>query len=275
MADQPITPAGILRLINTTGLDSNILGSSPTAPGASIARLYPLADGWYSRLGAAGAAMPLSTPPSGSLLPLQLNAVGAAANTVPLLTGSNTWNFGQITTGYFSPGATMLKLGQAELASPASSVVFSSIPQTYKNLMLLVNARSTTVAAVDDISIRLNGDSAANYDFQALEAFLTTVDAFNSSGSGAVHIGDIPAANATANFFGQYVVHFPAYTGAAHKGIIAQGGSRDAASINNMSIQWTHGWWRNVDPVTSVTLIPGAGPNFETGSSFYLYGLPG
>lgn len=275
ISDQPITPAGIFRLINALGLDSSLLGSDPAAPGAGISRIYPKAGGWFYREGAAGVATPLSTPPDSSLLPIKMNAAGAAANTVLLLTGANTWAFGPITPGYFASGAAMFKLGQAELSSTASSVTFSSIPQTYKNLLLIMDMRTSVAAAVDTVVIRLNGDAGANYDRQVLAVGNATTTAAASIGTTVAEIAQVPAASATANFFGSAVVFFPAYTRAQHKGFLAYGGSRDLANVANIGLRLYAGWWRNVAAITQIDILPTTGPNFVSGCSFYLYGLPG
>lgn len=275
MTDQPITPAYVFRLINDLGLDTNILSSDPAAPGAGIARLYPKADGWYFRLGAAGAVTPLNTPADGSILPVKINATGEAANTVLLLTGTNTWEFGPITPGYFASGAAMFKLGQAELSGTASSVTFSSIPQTYKNLLLLIDARSSVAAATDTLLVRLNGDTGANYDWITMRVINTTVSGSQSLGATSAEVATIPAASGTANFFGQSAIWLPAYTRAVQKGIISDSGSRDASTAANMSLRRHHAWWRNTAAITQIDVLPGTGPNFIAGTSVYLYGIPG
>jgi len=276
ISDQPITPAGIVRLQNLFGLDGNVLASDPAAPGAGIARLYPKADGWYFRVGAAGAVTPLAVPADGSILPVKLNATGAAANTVPLLTGTNTWIFGGITGAYFASGSGMVKLGQAELTGSASSISFTSIPATYKNLLLLVTARSIAGAATDTLLLRLNNDTGANYDWITLQAINTTVSASNVIGASSMQVGTIVGSSGTVAFASEYAIILPGYSHSSgfQHGVISEGGARDASAAASMSIRRFHGWWRNAAAINRIDIFPGTGPNFIADTLAYLYGIP-
>ena len=51
-------------------------------------------------------------------------------------------------------------------ADGASSVTFSNIPQTYTDLVVKFSTRAT--AGNPELSIRFNGDTAANYTFKVL-----------------------------------------------------------------------------------------------------------
>jgi hypothetical protein len=61
------------------------------------------------------------------------------------------------------PTSTYTALANLTLGTAASSITFSNIPATYRDLILITSARSSTTATgVDAIFLRYNSDTGSN-----------------------------------------------------------------------------------------------------------------
>jgi hypothetical protein len=60
------------------------------------------------------------------------------------------------------PTPTYTALATVTLASTATSITFSSIPATYRDLVLVVTGKATATAA---LRVRVNGDTGNNYSY--------------------------------------------------------------------------------------------------------------
>ena len=161
-----------------------------------------------------------------------------------------------------------------ELSGTASSVAFTSIPQTYDHLELTAYIRDDRSATSDDILMSLTpvGGSSdttdANYDRQLLQGSSTTVTAAQSAADRA--IGNIPAASETANVFGALTITLYNYTKTdRHKHSLSVSGR--SASASGMYIRSNR--WENTAAIEAITLTPSAGTNFVAGTVVSLRGI--
>lgn len=157
------------------------------------------------------------------------------------------------------------------LSTTTASVTFSAIPGTFTDLALRVSARSTEASTyVSNIYIRLNGTSTG-YGLTNVYGFNNT--ATSSRASSQTRVYDYtPASTATLNTFGNLEWYIPNYTGSTTKPI-----SAFSASENNSAtlayVAATAGLATSVtSAVTSILIALDAG-SFESGSSFFLYGI--
>lgn len=161
-----------------------------------------------------------------------------------------------------------------ELASAQSSITFSSIPNTFTDLKIVLSGRSTKTANnIDNVLIRFNADSGTNYSTRILYG---TGSGVNSAASGA---GSNTAlwftfyavtANQTANTFGNYEIYIPNYASSVAKSI-----SLDGVQENNGTEAWqtiSAGLWTGTGAITSVELATEIG-NWTQYSSATLYGI--
>ena len=153
------------------------------------------------------------------------------------------------------------------LGSAASSVTFSSLAtyaSDYKHLQ--IRSASLVNSSGNAASLRLNGDTAANYSRHYLEGGGSSV---NSSGG--------------ANTDNMYYAYWPAgSTTRAHAAVVdivdafSTTKFKTVKSLNGQApglISLYSGNWRNTAAVTSVTIA--SANNFLTGSRFSLYGIRG
>lgn len=65
---------------------------------------------------------------------------------------------------------TYIPLQTIKLAANSSSIIFSAIPQTYKDLVLVMSMRTTQSAVSSAILVQANGITTSSYSIQAMYA---------------------------------------------------------------------------------------------------------
>lgn len=164
------------------------------------------------------------------------------------------------------------------LSSPASTITFSSIPQTYTDLIVRASTRTTSTTIFENYTeIRPNGSTtnrsmtylnANGSTGESIRPFTNWYAIYGFGGSGG---GD--SAGNTANTFDNYELYIPNYTGSNNKVMSGFGVAEQNSATSYMSA--TAGLWRNTAAITSIDIFmtAGSGGTFATNSSFYLYGI--
>ena len=150
---------------------------------------------------------------------------------------------------------TMQVVSHIKLGSAAANITFSSIPQTYTDLLLLTSLRDTTANAGWAYAYIYPNGSSANMSSRFLYGFSTTVGAATDT---ALYHQLVRGAS-TANTFSNSSVYIANFTSSSHKSFSVDTSTErnDAASINAI----TAGLWSNTAPITScssgeVTYVP-------------------
>lgn len=157
------------------------------------------------------------------------------------------------------------------LTSSAASVTFSAIPSTYTDLVLRVSVRSDRAAAFDNIDIRFNGDSAANYSRTIISGDGATVSSSRTTSASSWNSAIVDGNTATSNTFSNGELYIPNYTSTS-----SRTGSFFGAQEDNNATAYIRGnayLYRGGSAINSISLVPSNGTNWLTGSSFYLYGI--
>lgn len=168
-----------------------------------------------------------------------------------------------------TPGLT--KIAESILGVTTGSVTFSSIPGTYRSLLLVCDARADGSAS---LNLQLNGDTAADYDQQFLSSDNTTAPStIQQFGLTAWSVGVLASSgNGTANLSSPVEILVPNYSATTFlKNMLARTGYLDHVS----SVSELHsyaGLWRSTAAITSIKLFPGA-QNFLAGTTLTLYGV--
>jgi len=153
-------------------------------------------------------------------------------------------------------------------AAGASSVTFSSIPQTgYTDLVVKASARGTTTIGSGGhyYTISLNGSTSSR-----TQIFLQGDGSSASSGSSSTFTSYMDPSDYTSNTFSNFELYIPNYAGSTNKSM-----SVDVVTENNATSSFVAFYaqlWSSTAAITSVTLTPNAG-NFAQFSTFYLYGV--
>lgn len=147
-----------------------------------------------------------------------------------------------------------------------STYTFSSIPTTYKSLQLRINGLANGGGS---LRVRLNGDTASNYNWHKVVGTDSTIYAANS------------ATNAM-NMFGYLVSIGNSYPTVAIIDLIDYASTTKNKTLRAFSglesniptqseVDLTSGLWRNTSAVDSITVLCSA--NWESGSTICLYGI--
>ena len=158
------------------------------------------------------------------------------------------------------------------LTSSAASVTFSSIPATFTDLVVRLSVRSSRSANNDGILYTLNSDTSAIYSETVLENYGGSASSSRSSAQTGFSLNAINASTSTANTFTSIELYLPNYLSTTSKPISYFGTKENNSSTNN-AIDAIADLYRNTTAITSVTFAPVTGPNWLSGSSFYLYGI--
>lgn len=148
-----------------------------------------------------------------------------------------------------------------------------SISQAYNHLKLMITARGDTAAANTTCNIQFNNDSGANYDFEVLDVYATSVAAGESFAATSGQIGYPPAATATADYASDITVDILNYTGTTfNKNANAVGEWQYGTATANRRWAFQTTGWRSTAAINRITVLCGTG-NFIAGSRLTIYGL--
>jgi hypothetical protein len=159
-----------------------------------------------------------------------------------------------------------------ELTSAQASISFNSIPQDFTDLYITASLQNATG---NEVFVRFNQDSGANYSWRRLRGTGTVASSDASSTYGAPYnsfyyfMYSSTITNDGANLFGNGQLHIPNYSGSTVKSI-----SSDAVNEINSTNAYQaiiSGLWNNTAPITSIN-VTGNG-NFVAGTSISLYGV--
>ena len=148
------------------------------------------------------------------------------------------------------------------LASAAATVTFSSIPQTYKDLVIKASA-NTNLANAAQLIINLNGAGTNIYNLD-IEVVNTTFYAT----SGTTYIGAIPGQDAS-NSFGLLDIYFSNYSATN-----AEKNARFTYKAEYPAVNAYVGVAQLLfDTTAAISSISLSANNYVANTKFYLYGI--
>ena len=154
------------------------------------------------------------------------------------------------------------------LGTAAALIEFTSIPQTFTDLVVKISSRSDrTGSFVAGIRIDFNGLST-NFSTRTLFGNGSTATS-NTDIEGRA--GITTATDSTANTFGNTDLYIANYAGATNKSVSVDSVSE---ANNSFSLQWLGATlWSNTSAITTVGLSPANSSNFIAGTTISLYGI--
>jgi hypothetical protein len=155
-------------------------------------------------------------------------------------------------------------------AGGASNMEFTSIPQTYTDLKIVLSTRSNNAGASDAIKLTFN-NSTSGYSYRYVYGTGSAGASGNalSQSEGIVVTGN--GATSTANIFGNIEVYIPNYTSANYKSY-----SNDGVYEDNTTLAYQYllaNIWANTAAITSIKLVPNSGTLFNQYTTATLYGI--
>jgi hypothetical protein len=159
------------------------------------------------------------------------------------------------------PTPTYRPLATVTLASATSSVTFSSIPATYRDLILIINGKAT--ADGSGARMTVNSDTGNNYNSVRMYGFSGSAGSDTASNVGYL---DITGLNTSEGY--QAVVQIMDYSATdKHKTFLNRTQNSGITAVLSQV-----GRWANTAAVTSVRAYTGS-DNWAIGSTFNLYAV--
>jgi hypothetical protein len=172
--------------------------------------------------------------------------------------GGTTWS--RIPVKYFTSQV---------FGGSAAVVTFSGIPTNLKKISIRFTARCDVVAAFQSISIRINNDSGANYNYQILQGSGAAASSSSAAAATSGFVGLIPAASAAANQFAGGHLEIEGWDSPHTNYLSIQSATIMTGTSSATDIGGTQ--YIAAGPYNRIDLVPQAG-NFIAGSAFYLTG---
>ena len=151
----------------------------------------------------------------------------------------------------------------------AVSIDFTSIPQTYTDLQIVLSGRSNYSNLTDTLYVKCNGLSTNNRSMWVIGDGLNAI----ASSSTAVNnfVRDINGATSTTSVFASVQIYVPNYTSSNYKSFSSDGVTETNAGGAGVRLGFTNGTWSSTAAITSISLT--ADGNFVEYTTAYLYGI--
>lgn len=163
------------------------------------------------------------------------------------------------------PG-TYEKVQSTTLVSAQTSTVFSSISQSYTDLVLIISALGSSTS--DYIKLNINSDTGSNYSNTAMYGDGVTAATGKVSNQTFSYLTYYPFASTTQPNL--VIANFQNYSNTTtYKTFL----SRANTQITNSGPDAIVGAWRSTSAITSLTIATTGGGNFNIGSTFTIYGI--
>jgi hypothetical protein len=167
--------------------------------------------------------------------------------------------------------SSRILISSQTLGTTAASVTFSSIPSSYRDLVLRYSIRSN---GTEISNIRINGSTSAIYSRTRLQGNGSAASSNRDSSQTSINLNNSTTYDGgfTSNVFSSGEIYIPSYGVSQSKPI-----SISNVEENNDTYATTQafaGLFSDTTAITSLTLQNGLSTDlFVAGSSFYLYGL--
>ncbi len=159
-----------------------------------------------------------------------------------------------------------------ELTGTQANIDFTSIPQTFTDLLLVYSLRTNLSGfAYDDTSVRFNSDSGNNYSNRQLVSVNGSVSSGGASGQNNTLAPESTGASATSNTFGSGQIYIANYTSSNAKSVSTEGVTETNSTATVMMIN--AGLWNSSSAITSIRIYSRNATSFVSGSSATLYGI--
>jgi len=163
---------------------------------------------------------------------------------------------------------TYTLISSVTVSSATNTISFTSIPQTYTDLLFKISGRFSLDTA--SAFLRYNG-TTTNGSIRWIDGDGSSATS-NTDGSnqyGPVH--GVVNSTKTANTFGNAEIYIHNYTSSNYKSSSTDGVTENAATATTMALGVN--LWSNTAAITSIEIVGAASANFVQYSTAYLYGI--
>ena len=160
--------------------------------------------------------------------------------------------------------STYVPIATQTLSTATSSVTFSSIPQNYTDLIIVINSKLSS--GITTHAMQYNGDTGSNYSYTRYygnDLNVATTD--NSTNNTFARVGFL-----SQGYFNTAIYQINNYSDPnTWKACLGRSGILD---YNGYVFSYVTNW-RNKNPITSIKIFAESGGNFVANSTFTLYGV--
>lgn len=165
--------------------------------------------------------------------------------------------------------STYTPIATQTLTSDAGIVTFSSIPQTYTDLIFVVFGKVSS-ATFDISALRING-VGSGYSRTYYESNGSSATTGRATAEISIRAGYLPGTN-YSNQFSTDIYHFMNYSNTSlNKQVLCVCGSYNTSTNFNTLKQVSQ--LQTTSAITQITIQTANGANLRTGSVFTLYGV--
>lgn len=151
-----------------------------------------------------------------------------------------------------------------------NNITFSDIPQGYKHLQVRGIMRCSV--ASDNILIRFNGDTAANYAWHVLRGSGSAASAAGVANASSGELGWTTYSGQTASAFAGIVIDILDYANSNKNKTVR---SLSGGDVNGGGyITFGSSLWNSTTAINTINIVMGSG-NFDQYSRLSLYGIKG
>ena len=155
------------------------------------------------------------------------------------------------------PTTTYTPIASVTLSASASEVVFSGLPQSFRDLILVVTGTAT---ATMTFGVQFNGDTANNYTYVEM----TGDGSSASSSSGSLSQALVGRFTTSQSVSTAQIMDYSATD--KQKTVLGRGGA------SNELVRASASRWANTAAVTSIRVVP-LSNSFASGTTFNLFGV--
>jgi hypothetical protein len=158
-------------------------------------------------------------------------------------------------------------------AQNVTTFQFTSIPQTYNDLMMVVSARNTTTSTtISQIIPQFNNDGATTYSYTVLRGTGSgAVGSFRSSNANFTYGGSTSSGTSALGIFGSIVFHILDYKNTTKFKTLLE---RSAIDLNGSGeVDLAISTWRNTAAINTISIGQSFGTVYAPGSTATLYGI--
>ena len=152
-----------------------------------------------------------------------------------------------------------IALATTTLGSAAATVTFSSIPATYKDLILIADCTHSTSSAID-LDVRFNSDTGSNYS----RVIMFGDGSGTASNAATENMLDVGYTNNNKTAMIIQIMDYSATD--KHKTVLAR------QSTPGFLVMATAGRWANTAAINTLSFFPN-GANWVSGTTVSLYGV--
>ena len=156
-------------------------------------------------------------------------------------------------------------------AGGQASITFSTIPQTYTDLVIRMSSRSETNSIKDNLRIDFNG-SSSNWTAKMIGAQNVTLQTSEEGATYAnTHNYTVNAGTSTALVYNNHETYITGYTTSYNKSSSSDSAMEINSTDNQMGLFGNN--WADSAAITTITLYMISGNDWAQHTTAYLYGI--